>query len=115
MLIAQYNLRSFSSLFKQEGYPVRACDTRADTLRWLESEVFEFIIVSQGSRAFEGRAVLKRANEIDRRLPILVLARCHDVRCYLEAIPLGALDYLEKPLPPQKLLRLVKSHMRPRA
>jgi DNA-binding response OmpR family regulator len=80
----------------------------------LESETFDFIIVSQGSRKFEGRSVLKRANEIDRRLPVLVLARCADVGCYIEAIQLGALDYLEKPLPPQELLRFVKSHLRAR-
>ena len=108
------DLRSYSSLFEQEGYAVRACATYADALRWLESEVCDFIIVSQGSHKFEGRSVLKRANEIDRGLPVLVLARCHDVRCYLEAIQLGAMDYLEKPLPPQELLRLVKNHLRPR-
>jgi DNA-binding NtrC family response regulator len=106
------DIRSYSSLFEQEGYAVRACHTHADALRWLESEAFDFVIVSQGSRKFEGRSVLKRANEIDRRLPVLVLARCHDVGCYLEAIQLGALDYLEKPLPPQELLRLVKRHLR---
>jgi two-component system C4-dicarboxylate transport response regulator DctD len=107
--------RSFSSLFEQEGYDVRACGTYADALRWLGSEIFDFIIVSQGSPEFEGRSVLKRANEIDRKLPVLVLARCADVGCYLEAIQLGALDYLEKPAPPQELLRLVKSHLRARA
>jgi DNA-binding NtrC family response regulator len=106
------DLRAFSSLLEQEGYAVRACDTHPDALRWLGSEIFDFIIVSQGSREFKGRSVLKRANKIDRHLPVVVLARCHDVRCYLEAIQLGALDYLEKPLPPQDLLRLVKSHLR---
>jgi len=105
------DLRFFSSLLEQEGYDVRACGTYADALRWLESETFDFVIVSQGSRKFEGRSVLKRANEIDRRLPVLVLARCADVGCYLEAIQLGALDYLEKPLPPQELLRFVKSQL----
>jgi len=108
------DLRSFSSLFEQEGYDVRACGTYADALRWLGSEIFDFIIVSQGSHKFEGRSVLKRANEIDRRLPGVVLARCADVGCYIEAIQLGALDYFEKPLPPQELLRLVKSHLRAR-
>lgn len=108
------DLRTYSSLFEQEGYAVRACGTHAEALRWLESEVCDFIIVSQGSREFEGRSVLKRANEIDRRFPVLVLARCHDVRCNLEAIQLGALDYLEKPLSPRELLRWVKTHLRAR-
>ena len=105
------DLETFSVLFEKEGYAVRACDTHADALDRLESEVFDFIVVSQGSPVFEGRSVLQRAIEIDRRVPVLVLARCHDVSCYLEAMQLGALDYFEKPLPPQELLRLVKSHL----
>jgi two-component system C4-dicarboxylate transport response regulator DctD len=108
------DLRLFSSLFQQKGFAVRACDTHADALRWLESEIFDFVIVSQGSPKFEGRSVLKRANEIDRRLPVVVLARCADVGCYLEAIQLGALDYLEKPVPAPQLLRFVKRHLRAR-
>ena len=108
------DLRLFSTLFEQEGYAVRACTTYADALRWLGSEIFDFVIVSQGSRKFEGRSVLKRANEIDRRLPVLVLARCACVDCYLEALQLGAWDYLEKPLPAQQLLRFIKSHLRAR-
>lgn len=105
------DLRCFSSFLEQEGFDVRACGTRADALHWLESEVFDFIIVSQGGPHFEGRPVLERAIEIDRRTPVLVLARCADIPCYIESMQLGALDYFEKPLAPQELLRLVKSHL----
>jgi two-component system C4-dicarboxylate transport response regulator DctD len=106
------DLRFFSSLLEQEGYEVRACRTCADALRWLESEVFDFIIVSQGSPKFEGRSVLKRTNDIDKRLLVLVLERCADVGCYLEAIQSAALDYLQKPLPPEELVCFVQSHLR---
>jgi DNA-binding response OmpR family regulator len=106
------DLKAFVVLLESEGYAVRGCHTYAEALQWLESEVFDFIIVSQGSPAFEGQSVLRRANEIDRSLPVLVLARCHDIGCYLEAIQLGALDYLEKPLMPHEILKLVKSHLR---
>jgi two-component system C4-dicarboxylate transport response regulator DctD len=105
-------LRSFSSFLEQEGFDVRACGTCADALHRLESEVLHFVIVSQGSPNFEGRSVLKRAIEIDRRMPVLVLARYADIPCYIESMQLGALDYFEKPLAPQELLRLVKSHLR---
>jgi DNA-binding NtrC family response regulator len=108
------DLKLFSSLLEQAGYEVRACGTYEDALRWLGSEIFDFVIVSQGSPKFEGRSVLRQAIEIDRRLPVLVLARYADVGCYLEAIQLCALDYLEKPLPPGELVRLVKSHLRAR-
>jgi two-component system C4-dicarboxylate transport response regulator DctD len=106
------DLRSSSSLLEQKGFDVRACGTCAEALRWLQSEVFDFIIVSQGGPNFEGRSVLERAIEIDRRMPVLVLARHADIPCYIESVQSGALDYFEKPLAPQELLRLVKSHLR---
>lgn len=106
------DLKSLSSLLEWQGFDVHACGTYADALRWLESEVFDFVIVSQGGPNFEGRSVLERAIEIDRRIPVLVLARCVNIGCYIESMQLGALDYLEKPLAPQELLQLVRSHLR---
>ena len=105
------DLRCTYSLLEQEGFNVRACGTCADALRWLECEVLDFVIVSQGGPNFEGRSVLERAIEIDRRTPVLVLARFADMGCYVESMHLGALDYFEKPLAPRELLRLVKSHL----
>ncbi len=55
--------------------------------------------------------MLERAIELDRRLPALVLARSLDMGCYLDAMYLGAVDYFEKSLMPQELLRFVKSHL----
>ena len=59
-------------------------------------------MVSQGSPSFEGREILERAIEMDRRMPVLVLARCLDMRYYIDAMYLGARDYFEKPLPERK-------------
>ncbi len=58
--------------------------------------------------------MLQRAIEIDRRTPILVVTRCLDINCYLEAMQLGALDYLERPLAASEITRLVETHSRPR-
>jgi DNA-binding response OmpR family regulator len=73
------DLEAFSMRPEKDGYAVRARNNHADALQRLASEAFDFIIVSQGSPAFEGRSILRRANEIDRELPVLVLARCHDI------------------------------------
>jgi two-component system C4-dicarboxylate transport response regulator DctD len=105
------DLADYSALLEAEGYDVRASTSYIQALDWLGSQRFDFVIVSQGSREFEGRAVLERAVEIDRRVPVLVLARSVDMGCYIEAMHLGALDYFEKPMMPQELLRLVNSHL----
>jgi FixJ family two-component response regulator len=62
-------------------------------------EDFDFAIVGQGSASFEGRCVLERAAEMQRNIPIVVVARCLDTPSYLEAMELGTVDYLERPEP----------------
>lgn len=81
-------------------------------LACLESGIFDFILVDQGSRAFEGRRILERAIEINRRVPVLVVTHCRDMGCYLEAMQLGAVDYLEEPISVPEMVRVVTTHLR---
>lgn len=108
------DLQYYCAILQQQGYDVRMCASYAEGASRLESESFDFVVVSQGSRAFEGRGLIERAMQIDRRLPVLVLTRCLDMGCYLEAMQLGALDYIEKPLSALEMARVVATHLRPR-
>jgi FixJ family two-component response regulator len=56
--------------------------------------------------------VVERALSLDQRRPVVVLSRCLDMNCYLEAMQLGAVDYLEKPVSPAEMLRVVRTHLR---
>ena len=100
---------------RERGCDVNWCSGYADGLRQLETQSFDFIVVCQGGPEFEGKPVLVRAIEMDRRTPILVVTRCLDMNCYLEAMQLGALDYVERPLVAAEIARLVETHSRPRA
>jgi len=107
------DLSGGAEVLRERGYLVNTCSCSEDGIRTLDREVFDFVLVCQGGPEFEGRPVLERAKSIDRQLPVLVVTRCRDMRCYLEAMQLGAFDYVEKPIPPSELALLVEKHMRP--
>lgn len=107
------DLEYYCSILKQQGYEVHSYRSFAEGVHCLDGEAFDFIVVCQGSLRFEGRSVLEHAMEIDRRTPVLVLTRWHDIGCYLEAMQLGAVDYLEKPLDPLDVARVIETHLRP--
>lgn len=109
------DLQGYCAILEQEGYEVQACRSYAEGAQRLQSGRFDFVVICQGSRAFEGRSLLEQVMMIDRHTPVLVLTRSVDMNCYLEAMQLGAVDYLEKPLPPAEILRIVETHLRPRA
>ncbi len=108
-------LHWFGDVLRHEGYDVDAYESFEDGANCAACGSYDFVLVSQGGPSFEGHCVLERATERDRRMPVLVLARCMEMRCYLEAMQLGALDYLEKPVPAAFLVRTIESHIRPHA
>jgi DNA-binding NtrC family response regulator len=102
VLLVCDDLRGFppyGGILSALGYDVVMCSSYEEGARRVEMEEFDFAIVGQGSASFEGRYVLERAAEAHRTTPIVVVARCLDIHCYLEAMDLGAVDYLERPEP----------------
>ncbi len=106
------DLRVLRLILEGQGYEVFTCTTYEAGICCLEKIPFDFVVVSQGSQAFEGRRVLSRAMQLDCRRPVLVLTRVLDMACSLEAMQMGALDYLKKPIHPLDLLRYVRGHTR---
>jgi DNA-binding NtrC family response regulator len=105
------DLDTYRMLLGDQGFMVLACSSFESAVRYLDAERFDFVLVSQGSRAFEGRIVIERAMYWDRHRAVLVVTNCMDMDCYLEAMQMGAVDYVEKPLSPSDLLRFVQVHI----
>ena len=107
------DLTHYRALLEEQGYRVCASDSYEGAARHLEDEPFDFVLVGQGTSAFEGRCVVERALSLEQRRPVVILSRCLDMDCYLEAMQLGAADYLEKPVDPAELARVISTHRRP--
>ena len=103
-------LHHYRSIIERHGYRVRICNSYQEAVNLLADHVFHFVMVSQGTPRFEGSCVLKRVAEINRSLPVLVVARFLDMGCYLEAMQLGAVDYLVEPLSVSELGRVLENH-----
>ena len=105
------DLRIYCLALEGQGFDIRTCTSYDAGIQCLETEPYDFVLVSQGSHAFEGRTVIDRALQLDRYRPVLVVTRSTDIPCYLEAMQMGAIDYLEKPVAGSDLLRFVRAHV----
>jgi two-component system NtrC family response regulator len=105
------DLETYGSILCSLGYRILMCSSADEAIQALESEDVSFVIVSQGTHAFEGRQVLERSRQLRPNVPVLVIARVLDMQCYLEAMDLGASDYLERP-DPQDMLWVLDTEMR---
>ncbi len=106
----EYHFRLLESC----GQEVLSCAAYAQGAGLVECGTVDLVMVGQGGPAFEGRVVLERAASTDRSMPVLVLASSVDMGCYLEAMRLGAVDYLEKPISPTEMRRVIEICLRAR-
>jgi two-component system response regulator TctD len=104
------DLKDFTTRLGRMGYSVQAFTNYQEAERCLKCEHFDFVIVNQGSPAFETHHLVELALARDHRTPVLVVSRCVEINCYLQAMQLGAADYLEKPLAPAEFERLVTTY-----
>jgi DNA-binding NtrC family response regulator len=103
-------LESYGSILCTLGYNIRMCNSAAEGIKALETENFSLVLVGQGTPAFEGRQVLERSLQLDPSVPVLIIARALNVHCYLDAMDLGAIDYLERP-EPEDMAWVVNAHI----
>lgn len=99
----------YRTVLQRAGCAVVTCGSYDEALNCLGAEHFDLVVLSQGSSSFEGRRVLEKAVAIDRDNQVLVVARVLNMSCYLEAMQLGARDYLEEPVPEPDMIRAAET------
>lgn len=101
----------YRRMLHDSGFEVQTCSNFAKGAHLLGTERYDCIVVDQGGPNFKGRQVLEHSVAKDRYRPVVILSHYHDVGCYLEAMQLGAVDYLEKPVTALEIVRVVTTHM----
>jgi two-component system C4-dicarboxylate transport response regulator DctD len=110
-------------LFVDDEAPMRQAVTQ-----WLELAGFELMVHEDAGSAaaklnaafpgivvtdlkmegMDGLALLRRAQETDPELPVVVITGHGDVQTAVEAMRLGAYDFIEKPFIPERFLEVVR-------
>ena len=105
------DLQAYAGILRRMGFEVKPFTNYQEASRCLEKEAPDFVFVNQGSAAFEARGVVERVLARNRQTPVVVMAQSLNMGCYLEAMQLGAVDYVEKPLAPAEVEHLVTTHL----
>ncbi len=104
----QEGVRSFlAGALEEEGHEIiQAADGRAALVE-LARRQFDVILTDLKMPGADGLAVLKQARAADPDVQVIVLTAHGTVQSAVDAMKLGAFDYLEKPLGSPAELRLV--------
>src|SRR5579864_5914183 len=104
--------RLLARALADDGYEVAASATGGDAVRLLGERAFDLVLTDLKLPDLSGLEVLAASRQAQPRVPVLVLTGFGTVGAAVEAMKLGAYDFLEKPLELPDLSRLVGRALR---
>jgi DNA-binding NtrC family response regulator len=97
----------FRTSLESSDLLVSTSEDGATALRWLERERFDLVLLDLQMPGIEGMEVLRQVRSGGNDVPVVVITAHDTVPNAVEAMKLGAIDFLAKPLTPEVLRRVV--------
>jgi two-component system, LuxR family, response regulator FixJ len=101
--------QSLEFLLRTAGIKVRAFESATVFLEALADEKVSCIITDVRMPGMTGIDLLRRLNEMKADIPVIVITGHGDIALAVDAMKMGALDFLEKPFDDELLLSAVRS------
>jgi UDP-3-O-[3-hydroxymyristoyl] N-acetylglucosamine deacetylase len=101
-------LESLSSILKDEGFQVLKAIDGQEGLSIFEKENPEVVLLDVWMPEMDGLQVLKRIRDNDRDAVVIVMSGHGTISTAVEAVKMGAYDFLEKPLSIDKVLEVIQ-------
>src|SRR5258705_9193450 len=93
----RYFRELIEGLLVEEGFEVQTCASGEEALRVLDHAVFDVIVTDLVMPAMTGIDLVQRVKERDPEQEIIVVTGVVDVQSAVDAMKVGATDYLLKP------------------
>jgi two-component system response regulator FixJ len=100
---------SLDFLLGAAGFNVRLFDSAQVFLDELANLDAGCVVTDVRMPGIDGMALLRQLNSGTRKLPVIVMTGHGDVPLAVEAMKLGALDFLEKPFEDDRLVRMIET------
>jgi two-component system cell cycle response regulator len=105
----RYFRELIEGLLSEEGYETQTAGSGEEALRILEQSAFDVVLTDLVMPGMDGCDLVHRIRERDREQDIVVVTGVVDVKTAVDAMKLGANDYLLKPFDRATLVASVES------
>lgn len=103
------NMRwAIKKALEKEGYNIYEAENGQDGLEKLEEIYPDLILLDLRMPMMDGMEALQRIKEINQDIPVIMLTAHGTMESAVEAMKLGALDYISKPFDIEELKVLIK-------
>ena len=90
-----------AAVVRRMGHKVCAASSGSDAIAAFKRQPADFVMTDLKMNGMDGLEVLRRIRELDPDCPTLIMTAYGTVEAAVEAMKLGAMDFLTKPFPPE--------------
>ena len=106
----ELSMREFLTiLLEREGYCVEAAENAQVALQYLENDKYDLVVSDVNMPGLDGMALLERIKKISPETAVLMITAYTTAEQAVEAMKLGAYDYIAKPFRVEEVKVLVKN------
>ena len=106
--------QSMASLLCNAGWSAETCLTGAAGLGRLATEPYDLVLVDINLPDMSGHEVVRTVREKGDHLPVIVVSGETQIDAAIQALRLGAADFVRKPIEPDFLLHRIRGALRQR-
>ena len=93
---------------EKDGYSVSVAGGLSEAVSQLATHTIDAVLTDLRIPDGDGMDVLGRVHETDRQIPVIIMTGYASVRSAVQAIKIGAYDYIQKPFEPEELMLIVR-------
>ncbi len=101
-------LTSTTILLKSEGYSVATSDNAAEAMAEIQKNNIDVVLTDIRMPEVSGIELLEKMHKHNSQLPVILITAYANMRLAIEAIKMGAFDFIIKPASPDYLIHSVK-------
>jgi DNA-binding NtrC family response regulator len=105
---------SLREWFLEDGFAVETAEDGNAALQRMHGGPYDIVIIDLKMPGMDGITLERRIREIDKDAAIIILTAFASVETAVEALKLGAFDYVTKPVDPDELSNTVRNALKQR-
>jgi two-component system response regulator (stage 0 sporulation protein F) len=95
-------------VLEKEGYIVDSANSGVEALNILKNKKISLVITDLKMPEMDGLALIREARKLKTKTKFIMMTAFGEIETYLDAINIGAFDYLNKPMEINDIRKAVK-------
>ncbi len=107
-------LEALQKVFNEKGFRIRIAETGEEGIQMFQEETADLVITDLGLPGISGIDVLKQIKNIDLNTDVILITGIGTIDSAVEAMKIGAHDYITKPFKPDEIIMAVRDALKKR-